>query len=478
MNMLARPFVTAAAAIFLAGCVPMTRFQRPELPDTRSYGSEAPPAVFGDASAGTAQWLLPEAPLPDEWWRSFESDALDRIVRQALDANRTLAAAAASLEQAQELANARAGGRLPQVELAAGVGRQKYGAQFLGTLPKPPPFTYFAAGPAVSYTLDYTGAIGHAIERQQALARYQQQQLVAARLAVSGNVVLQALQSASLQAQLDAVDELLERDRQILRLVRIAFENGSVSRLDVTSAESQLATDQTLVPPLRKAIGVARNALALLLGSSPGQASIPALDLSRITLPAELPLSVPSELARHRPDILAAEAQLHAATAALGIAQGNLYPHLTLTASTGFQSVAMGDLFDGGSGVWGLAAGLVAPLFDGGTLRAEKRAAAAQVKASAANYEQTVLSALTQVANSLQALEQDAALLQAQSAAQASARETAELTRRAYEEGEVGVLQVLDAERRYQQARLGYIRALAERYSDTAEFFLALGAAA
>jgi NodT family efflux transporter outer membrane factor (OMF) lipoprotein len=213
------------------------------------------------------------------------------------------------------------------------------------------------------------------------------------------------------------------------------------------------------------------------MGTTPAEARIPTLDLAQIALPAELPLAVPSELAHRRPDILSAESQLRAATAALGVAEANLYPHVTLTASTSQQSVDADRLFDRAKNAWGLTGGLVAPLLDGGTLRAEKRAAGAALKASAANYEQTVLSAFVQVADALQALTEDAEQLRAQSAAQATARETAELTRRAYEEGEIGVIQVLDAERRYQQARLGYVRALAARYRDTAQFFLAVGAA-
>ena len=207
-----------------------------------------------------------------------------------------------------------------------------------------------------------------------------------------------------------------------------------------------------------------------------GDVALPELDLAYIALPGELPLSVPSELARRRPDILAAEAQLHAATAAVGIAQSNLYPHVTLSAAAGQQSIRAADLFDPASTVWSLIAGMVAPLFDGGTLRAQHRASLAALQESAANYRQTVLEALEQVANALQALDQGAEQLQAQANAQRAARATVDLTRLAYDEGEVNVLQVLDAERRYQQARLGYVRAQAQRYLDSAQLFLALGA--
>jgi len=194
-------------------------------------------------------------------------------------------------------------------------------------------------------------------------------------------------------------------------------------------------------------------------------------------LPAQLPVSLPSELARLRPDILAAEAQLHAATAAVGIATSNLYPRIDITGSIGQQSITSGDLFDEANNVFSIAGGLVAPIFHGGTLRAEKRAAVDAMRSNAANYEQTVLTAFSQVADSLEALDNGAEQLRAQANAEAAARDTVSMTRQSYHEGQVGVLQVLDAERRYQQARLGYVRAQAQRYMDTAQLMLALGGA-
>jgi NodT family efflux transporter outer membrane factor (OMF) lipoprotein len=373
--------------------------------------------------------------------------------------------------------SARAGRRWPQVDGTAGIGRQKYGAQFLGPLPKPPPFTYFSVGATVSYSLDYTGKLTRSIEQQSALAEYQQRQVEAAQLTVTGNAVNQALEVASLRAQIATVEALLDRDRENLQLVQVAFDAGSVSRLDVVSAQSQLASDTTALSPLRQQLAQARHALALNLGTVPSDPSLPELDLTQLTLPAQLPVSLPSELARRRPDILAAEAQLHAATAAVGVATANLYPRIDLTGTIGQQSITTDALFDQESSVWSITSGLVAPLFDGGTLRAEKRAAVDVMRSTAANYEQTVLEAFSQVADSLEALDNGAEQLRAQASAEATARETVTMTRQSYNEGNVGVLQVLDAERRYQQARLGYVRAQAQRYMDTAQLMLALGGA-
>lgn len=467
----------AAVAAVLAGCAVGPDFRRPEPPQAREYVAPRSAGAGAEVSPADRQELLLGESPPNEWWHFFKSDTLDHIVARALASNRRLTAEQWSLAQSQELVSARAGGRWPKIEATAGSGRQKYGSQFLGPLPKPPPFTYFSVGANVSYSLDLAGNLSRSIEQQSALAQYQQHQVEAAQLMVTGNAVNQALQVASLRAQIATVEALLERDRENLKLVQLAFEAGSVSRLDVVSAQSQLASDTTLLPPLRQQLAAARHALALTLGTVPSDSSLPDLDLAQLTLPQQLPVSLPSELARRRPDILAAEAQLHAATAAAGIATSNLYPHIDLTATLGQQSITTGELFDSASNAWGIISGLVAPIFDGGTLRAEKRAAVDAMHASAANYEHTVLSAFSQVADALDALENDAEQLRAQANAEAAARETVSMTRQSYNEGNVGVLQVLDAERRYQQARLGYVRAQAQRYIDTAQLMLALGGA-
>jgi NodT family efflux transporter outer membrane factor (OMF) lipoprotein len=382
------------------------------------------------------------------------------------------------LAQANEMAQAQAGSLYPQIDMTAGLGRQKYGAQFFGTFQKLPPFTYYALGPTVSYALDYTGGTARSVEQQFALAQYQKQQLSAAYLMVSGNAVMECLRIALLQGEIATVEAILEEDRQNRHLVQVAFDAGSVSRTDVVSAESQLASDATLLPPLRQQLSEARHALSIIMGQFPANEAPADFDLSKVTLPHDLPVSLPSELVHNRPDILASEAQLHAATAAVGVATSNLYPHIVLSGSLSMQSTILRRLFEGQNNAYNGIGSLTAPLFDGGTLRAEKRAAVDAMQASAANYQQTVLSAFAQVADSLEALDHDAEQLDAQAHAQSAARENVDLTRKSYNEGNVGVLQVLDAERLYQNARLGYVRAQAQRYMDTVQLFLALGGAA
>lgn len=478
--MICRLYTIAAAliAVLLGSCAAGPDFKRPDPPYAERYTPNTLGMETTRAGNEPAQHIVLGEQLSRDWWRMFQSDAVDGVVKRALASNRTLAAASSALAQAQELAAARAGTLAPQVGLTAGTGRQKYGAQFLGPLTKPPPFTYFAVGTTVSYALDYTGGGARSVEQQYAAADFHRQQLAAAYLAVTGNAVMQSLKIASLRAQIASVEAILDEDRQNVKLVNEAFAAGSVSRLDIVTAESQLAGDATLLPPLRQDLSVARHALAVVLGQPPANAELPELDLAALALPRRLPVSLPSELAHRRPDVLAAEAQLHAATAAVGIAEANLYPHVSLTASAGQQATDFGHLLNGASSVWSLIGSLVAPVFDGGTLRAERRAAVDAMRESAANYEQTVLIAFGQVADSLQALDHDAEQLDAQARAQEAARQNLDLARRSYNEGNVGVLQVLDAERLYQRARLGYVRAQAQRYLDTVQLFLALGGSA
>jgi NodT family efflux transporter outer membrane factor (OMF) lipoprotein len=456
----------------LGACSVGPDFKRPEPPAADRYTSDTPSVETGTAAT---QHLVLGKEIEGDWWSLFGSEMIGRVVQQALEHNRTLEAAAQTLAESHELARAQAGLRYPQVGLTAGVGRQQYGAEFFGGDFSFPPFTYFAAGPTVNYTLDYTGGIGRSIEQRQAQAEASHQQLDAAFLSVSGQAVMQTITIASLRAQIATVETILDQDRDNLRLVRSAFEAGSVARIDVVSAESQIASDSALLPPLHQELAKAHHALSLVLGRSP-EKELPAdLDLAQIVLPLEIPVSLPSELAHRRPDILAAEARLHAATSAVGIAESNFYPKIQLTGTVGPQAVTSGGLLDRSSIAWSLISGLTMPLFDGGTLHAQKRAAVDAMRASAASYQETVLEAFTQVADLLDALAHDAEQLDAQDQAQKAAEANLSLTRSAYQEGNVGILRVLDAQRSYQQARLGFVQTMAQRYLDTVQLFLALG---
>jgi NodT family efflux transporter outer membrane factor (OMF) lipoprotein len=457
----------------LSGCTVGPNFTRPTPPAADGYVAPAAAESHPQAT-DAAQHAVLGRQIEGSWWSLFRSEAIDAVVAQAVQHNRTLEASTATLRQARDLALASEGARYPQVGLTAGIGRQKYGQELFGSSFNLPPFTYFAVGPTVSYTLD-AGGIARTIEQQRAEAEMTQHQLDAAYLTVTGQAVMQTLNIASARAQIATIETILQQDKDNLKLVQTAFDEGSTARIDVVSAQSQLASDMALLPPLRQELARAHHALSVVLGRAPSSALPPDLDLIQVTLPSEIPVSLPSELAHRRPDILAAEARLHAATSAVGVAESNLYPKIQLNGSVGQQAVNAGDLFNASNTAWSLISGLTMPLFDGGTLRAQKRAAVESMHASAAYYEQTVLEAFGQVADLLDALNHDAEQLEAQAHAQEAAQSNLDLARASYAEGNVGVIQVLDAQRAFQQARLGFVRSEAQRYLDTVQLFLALG---
>ncbi|HEV7986357.1 MAG TPA: efflux transporter outer membrane subunit, partial [Steroidobacteraceae bacterium] len=399
---------------------------------------------------------------------------LDATIREALAHNRDLLASRATLAQLQALSAASEGAEYPRLDLDASAGRQKYGAAFLGP-EKLPPFTFYSVGFGVSYLFDFAGGVRRTVEQQRALAVAQQHEVEAAELAVSGNVAHQALAAGSARAQIESVEALLADDESNLKLVQDAFEAGSANRVDVLNAQSQRANDQTLLPALRRELSTAEHALALLVGEAPAAWSAPDFKLEEFASPSSVPQTLPAELAHRRPDILAAEAQLHAATAAVGIAAANLYPQISLTATASMQSTVLHSLFDSNSSAAGLTGSLTQPLFDHGTLRARERAAREAMHASLANYEQVVLHSFGQVADALEALEHDRELLDSEQSAVAISGENLGLTRESYTAGNTGVLQVLEAQRQSQQARLGLVRAQAQHFEDSIDLQLALG---
>jgi NodT family efflux transporter outer membrane factor (OMF) lipoprotein len=460
----------ALAAVIVGGCTVGPDFERPQI-ETEG--------AFVHTTAGNptvpAQKIQVGAAIPEQWWRMFQSPALDAVIDAAFAHNQNLEAARANILHAQALVEARTGTRYPQVDLTTSVGRQKMGAQFLGSFTPPPPFTYYAFGPAVSYTLDFFGGVSRSIEQQQALLEYETRQAQAAQLAVSGNVVLQALAIASKRAEIATVEELIEEDRRNLELIQEAFAAGQVGRTDVLSAQTQLARDQALLPTLRQELAAAKNGLAVLLGRLPSNVEEVDFDLTEFSLPETLPIAVPSELAHRRPDILAAEAQLHAATAAVGIATANLYPQLTLTAAYSQETLEIGEIFDASSRAWSMISRLTAPLYDGGRLRAERRAAVEALSVQAARYRQTVLQSFAQVADALAGVENATEQLAAETESLRLAQENVDLARESFHEGAANALQVLDAERTYLQSRLGHVRAQAQRLKNTAQLYIALG---
>ena len=457
------PCVALLLVLALYGCAVGPDFERPAAPGGNDYTAQPVPEEIVSSTGAESQRLLPGERIPAQWWELFQSRALKDVLHAAIDGNKTLAAARATLAAAQENVLAARGGYWPQVDASASAER----ARQTGNL--------YTVGATASYAPDVFGATARSVEEQQALAEQRDYELAAAYLTLTGDAVTQAITIASLRGQLEATAEVVADDARNLELVRLKYEAGKAPRTDVLTAETQLAIDRTALPGLRQQLSAARDALSVLTGRPPAAWVPPDFDLKDFTLPHELPLSLPSALARQRPDILAAEALLHADSAAIGVATARLYPNITLTASGGQQSLDGGSLFQGANTFWTLAAALTQPIFHGGTLRAQRRAAIDNYQASLASYEQTVLLGLQQVAETLQALEHDAELVDAQRQLLESASTALALQRESYAAGKSDVLQLIIAERAYQQARLGMVTAQARRLQDTAQLFVALG---
>ncbi|WP_423055994.1 efflux transporter outer membrane subunit [Achromobacter xylosoxidans] len=415
--------------------------------------------------------------MPAQWWRLFRSAALDALVRQALDASPTLEQARARLRQAREDLNAETGGRLlPAVDANLSATRQKVDPSAYGVpvAEQPAPFTLYNASIDVSYTLDVFGGNRRALEGLAAQVDYQSHELQAARMTLAANVVTTAIRQADLAGRLADTRELLLAQQRQRDIMAQRLRAGGIAEADLRNQELLLAQTEASVPPLEYQLAQAHHQLATYLGQPPAAWQAPPLRLADLTLPAEIPTGVPSALTRQRPDILAAEALLHQASAQIGVATANQYPRFTLTASFGSQRTRAGDVGDGVN-VWNLGLGLAQPLFRGGELRARTRSAQAAYEAAAAAYRQTVLDGFRQVADALRALQSDARAYDAYDTAWRRADDAARIARDRYQAGGISHLDVLDSQRQLLQTRIARGAADAARYADTAALLQALG---
>ncbi len=471
--------VATIAGIAMTGCAVGPDYRAPEAPGTTAYTATAlPPETAASPGAGGAsQRLVPGQEIPAQWWTLFHSSELDQVIRQALADNPTLAAAQASLRAAQEARRAQLGALFPRVDANASASRQKIsGAAFGQPNANFTPFTLYDASVSVSYGLDLFGGTRREVEALQAQVDFQRYQLEGVYLTLSSNIVTTAVKEASLRAQIRATREIVTAQEKQLEVVERQFQLGAVARTDVLAQRTQLAQTRATLPPLEKDLALARHQLAVLAGRLPSEAAaLPEFDLDELVLPQDLPISLPSSLARQRPDIRASEALLHAANAQIGVATANLYPQITLTGSYGSEATKTGTLFSPGAAVWSLGAGLVQPLFHGGELKARRRAAVAAFDQARAQYRATILQAFQNVADVLRALDADANTLKAQADAEAAAHDALDLTQKQFELGAVSYLSLLNAERQYQQQRISLVQAQAARFADTAALFQALG---
>jgi NodT family efflux transporter outer membrane factor (OMF) lipoprotein len=426
---------------------------------------------------GAAQRFLEQQDVARNWWTLFGSAQLDELVTEALRANPQVLSAQAALRQAMELAAAQRGSYFPAVQASFDAQRQRNAVGVLApTLTSGTAlFNLFTPQVTVSYVPDIFGANRRQVESLEAQAEASRFALDATYLTLTANVVTTAIQEASLRAQIAATERMIVLARESLTVLRHQLDLGAVAEADVFAQDAALAQLEGTLPPLHKQWHLARDALAALTGHLPSEFQSVPFELDQLVLPADLPLGVPSQLVERRPDVRAAEAQLHSATAQVGVATANLLPQLTITGNLGSSATMMSDLFKPGTGFWSIGANAAQTLFEGGTLLHRKRAAERALDQAAAMYRLAVLTAFQNVADALHALDTDADALNAASRAAEAAQKSLDVVHHQLELGSVNYLALVGAEQTYQQAVVGLVQARANRYADTAALFQALG---
>ena len=463
----------------LAGCAAGPDFKQPAAPEVSRYTASPLPAQTASASVtlGDAQRFSTGANVSvnAQWWHALGSSRLDELIEQAFQASPTLASAKATLHQAQETYSAQAGPTLyPQVNAGIGAQRQRLNPSSLGQTGDAREFSLYNVSVGVSYQLDLAGGNRRALEALAARAEYRRFELEGARLTLAANIVTTAITQARLTGQIQSTEAILRAQDEQLHLSRERVRLGQAAPDDVLALQTQVEQTRAGLPLLRKQLQQSEHLLAVLTGRAPGAGGLPSFTLKELTLPSELPLVLPSELVRRRPDIQAAEALLHAANADYGVAVAKLYPQLNISANLGSQALSTGALFGGGSAVWALVGQLTQPLFNPG-LPAEKRASLAALDAAAANYQSVVLEALRDVADVLRALDNDAQALAALATADAAAQGSLESMQRQYALGAASYLQLLTAQQQVQQLRINLVAAQAQRLVDSAALYQAMG---
>jgi NodT family efflux transporter outer membrane factor (OMF) lipoprotein len=463
-----------AAFFCLMSCTVGPDFVRPQSPAVDHYTTGPEPAATIPAD-GQSQRFEPGAKITADWWRLFNSSKLDAAIKEAVANNQNLKAAQASLRQSQEELSAGYGIFYPQIDAGFDATRQKFSQRRFGGTSASKIFNLYTLTSTVSYALDIFGGERRAVESLKAQVDYQRYLVAGTYLALTGNIVNAIIARAAYDAQIKATEQIVALEKEQLSITEIQARAGIIPYVNVLSLQTQIAATEATLWPLRQRLSQTEHLLATLTGHLPAEWTPPQIDLKDITLPVDLPVSLPSELVRQRPDILAAEAELHSASADIGVATAALFPSFTLNGSYGWNSTHIKDLIKDTSSIWNIGANIAAPLFHGGTLSAKRQAAIEVYNQSLANYRQTVLSSFAQVADNLRAIEHDAGTLQAESQALIAAEEALKLIHANYKSGLANYLQVLIANNQYHQAKIAYIQAQAQRLQDTVALFVALG---
>ena len=474
------PFpVWAALAGLLSGCVmgPDFKPSQETVPQTYLRGNPPSETVSSEGAGGIAQRLVSGNDIPARWWSLFRSEPLDRLVRQALEQSPTLAQAQARLVQAQEALNAQTGAtKYPSVDAGLSTKRQKVDLASMGMagVKNPRPFALYNVSASVAYTFDFFGKNRRTLEALAARVDYQAFELEAARQTLAANVVSTVIRQAFLNTRIGCVSNLLAVQERQLAIMETQYKAGGVSSLDLENQKLLLAQTRASLPPLENQAARIGHQLAVYLGRPPAEADIAAFDLNGLHLPDELPLSLPSALARQRPDIRAAEALWHQACARVGVATADLYPQVTLSGSLSAQDTHAADMLNS-LNVWSMGATLMQPVFRGGELKAKKRETIAAYDEAAAVYRQAVLQGFQEVADALHALESDARTLKERTDAVRHARAGYDIAQGRFKNGAISHWVLLDAQRQLMQTELERIQAQADRYADSAALLHALG---
>ena len=465
------------SAALVAGCALGPDFEPPPAPDVPRYtvGPLADATASADTKGGETQRFTAGRDIPGEWWTLFRSRHLNGLIERAIAENANLEAAQATLRQAQENAAAQFGTLLPAFDLNGSGTRQQFSPAQFGGSGGPIRFNLFNSTVNVSYALDVWGGKRRALEASNAQADYQRFQVEATFLTLVANVVTTAIQEASLRGQIKATQDIIKGQTEQLEVLRGQFNLGGASRSDVLAQEAELAATQATLPPLEKQLEQQRSLLATLTGRFPSEADRQAFTLALLVLPQKLPLSVPSRLVQQRPDIRAAEEQLHQASANIGVATANLLPQFNITGDFGSAALQVASLFTPATAIWSIGGSVAQPIFHGGTLLHQRQAAIAAYEAARAQYRDTVLNAFRNVSDALRAVQSDAVTLRAQERAMRTATDSLNLAREQFRAGAITYLTLLNAQRAQQQALILLVQAQAARYADTAALFQALG---
>ena len=467
-----------ALAAALAGCASGPEFTAPAPPAATHYTPTADALTTAESpvALSTRQELVPGLPAPAQWWRALHAQALNAWIEQALQASPTLAAAQATLRQAQALQQAQAGAtQWPQVDASVSAQRQHASPAAQGQAGDGRTFGLYGASVGARYALDLSGANRRTLEQLAARTDWRRHELAAARLALTGQVADAAIARARLAAQIEATAALLHNQQEQAELAQTRVQLGQAATDEALALQAQAAQTRASLPPLRQQLQQAEHLLAVLAGEPPGSRRVPAFTLQDFTLPGTLALTVPSQLVRQRPDIQASEALLRAAHAERGATLARRYPQIELSASVGSQALTSGALFGGPAALWSMAGQLTQPLLNAAQ-PAQERAAEAALEAAAAQYQNVVLQALRSVADALRAIDNDAQTLQALAEADAAAQGALHTVTQRHRLGAASYAQLLLAQQQARQTRLQLAGAQAQRLTDTVALYQAIGA--